>query len=223
MAFQRNLVNMSKIWGCNCFQFVSSRLQIVPPLNFWLNHRTDANLGCFAVLSHNSVVGWVMRALRFEFGFTVRFCHSFDDSVSLLIMNNFAVFAQRILILLQFVMQWSQTCFAHSIVVRQGNTILLSRQSDFVVTTYVANWLSGVLSSTTQMPSVSQKFFNMLLISSVSFVSFKKASPDMIRFETTFYSYEELLVGPVKSQPNLLLTAVGPFSLRIASLVTMSH
>ena len=63
----------------------------------------------------------------------------------------------------------------------------------------------------------------MLLISSVSFVSFKKASPDIIRFETTFGSYGELLVGPERGQPNLLLTAVGPGSPRIDSPVTMSQ
>ena len=44
----------------------------------------------------------------------------------------------------------------------------------------------------------------MFLISSVSFVSFKKASPDMIRLETTFVSYGELLVGPERSQSTIL-------------------
>ena len=155
----------------------------------------------------------------FEFGFTVRFWHSLDDSVSLLIMNNFLVFVQQILILLQFVMQWSQTCFAHSIVVRQGNAILLSRQSDFVVTTFVANWLSGVLSSTIPMLSVSQKVFNMFLILTVSFVSFKNTSLDMIRFETTVSSYGELLVGPEKKPTKLVVNCGGTvfFSYRFAS------
>ena len=79
------------------------------------------------------------------------------------------------------------------------------------------------MSSTVPMLSVSQKVFNMFLILLVSFVSFKKASPDMIRFKTTFASYGELLVGPERSQPNLLLTAVGPFSPCIDSPVTMSQ
>ena len=101
-------------------------------------------------------------------------------------------------------------------------TILNTRQSNFVVLTvegcfFVSLDLSwqlifGLMPSTIPTLSVSQNVFNTFLISLVSFVSFKKTSPTMIRFETTFVSHGELLVGPERSRPNLLLIAVGPFS-----------
>ena len=65
------------------------------------------------------------------------------------------------------------------------------------------------------------------MILSTSFASFNTGSPEMMRLETTL-EFEIsctccLLVGPDRSQPNLLLMAVGPNSLQIDSPVTMSQ
>ena len=69
------------------------------------------------------------------------------------------------------------------------------------------------------MLSVSQKVFNMFLILTVSFVSFKNTSLDMIRFETIVSSYGELLVGPEKKPTKLVVNCGGTvfFSYRFAS------
>ena len=71
-----------------------------------------------------------------------------------------------------------------------------------------------LMSSVIPMLSVSQNSFSIFVISSTSFTSFNNGSPEMMRFEMTleFSCTCCSSVGPDRSQPNLLLMAVGPNS-----------
>ena len=60
--------------------------------------------------------------------------------------------------------------------------------------------------STIPRLSTSQNLFSMPTISSLSLASFDDVSSDMAKSETTIVSLREVLVGPERSHPNLLLT-----------------
>ena len=86
----------------------------------------------------------------------------------------------------------------------------------------LTNSLSQLVSIITRL-STSQSLSSMSAISSLSFAPSEEDSPVMTKLETTLVSFCELLVGPERSHPSLILTAVGPKSPRIDSPVTKSQ